>query len=101
MRPFLKSGGIVSVTASTRYFPGDVVAYNIYGKCYIHRIFKKENKSYFIRDDVNVLKGLWIKESDILGIVHRAPFSGAIGKMWNLFIRNFYCIMRRLKQIVI
>lgn len=100
MRPFLKGGEIAAVVKDSRYSPGDIVAYNIDKKCYIHRILKKKDKSYFIRDDVSILDGHWIKESNILGKVSGVPFYGTPGKLWNVCIRNFYSIMRRIKNYV-
>lgn len=98
MRPFIRNGRLAAVVKDNRYFPGDIVAYNIDNKRYIHRIIKKKNKSCFIRDDVSILDGHWVSENDIIGKVDGAGFSGIQGMLWNLFIRNFYAVMRKIKN---
>ncbi|MFC2061568.1 S24/S26 family peptidase, partial [Elusimicrobiota bacterium] len=102
MRPVLKEGDIVPVNEDKKdYHSGDVVAYRIKDKNYIHRILKREGEYYLMKDDANLSDGHWVGKSDIMGKVDGGLFSGTAGRIWGLFIRKFYYLARKIKKIFI
>jgi hypothetical protein len=101
MRPFLKNGNVAEIAPADKYFAGDIVAYNINGKKYIHRILKKRDKSYFINDDAAIMNGLWINEKNILGRI-RMPWylEGNTGLVLSSILRIVFTAGRKIKNFV-
>ena len=100
MRPSLKHGDMVALIKEREYLPGDIAVYKIEDAMYMHRIIRKNDNSYYFRDDSNISEGLWVNEKNVVGRLRRGIFSGRPGYYYNIIIRCIYKLGRPMKRFL-
>ena len=104
MRPLLRNGEVLPILAADggKVGPGDVVLYRIGEKRLLHRVWRGDSKSLWMKDDTGSVDLHRIPRRRVLGLLDaRYPLSrGPAGLAWSCLCTAVFTACRAVKQLV-